>query len=68
MSLYDFIIRNGTLVTPNGINQDDLAINDGRIVAIAPTLAAPNHFSAGQARQTIVGTTARARNSRAALR
>lgn len=39
MSLYDLIIRNGTLVTPEGVVQADLAITDGRIAAIAPELA-----------------------------
>src|SRR5579863_1285175 len=38
MSLYDLIIRNGTLVTPEGISQADIAIADERIVAIAPAL------------------------------
>jgi allantoinase len=35
MSLYDLILRNGTLVTAEGISQADLAIAGGRIVAIA---------------------------------
>ncbi len=39
MNLYDLIIRNGTLVTPTNISQSDLAISNGHIVAIAPTLA-----------------------------
>ncbi len=38
MSLYDLIIRNGTLVTAEGISQADLAIVGGQIVAIAPEL------------------------------
>jgi allantoinase len=38
MSLYDLILRNGTLVTTEGISQADLAIISGRIVAIAPEL------------------------------
>ena len=38
MSLYDLIIRNGTLVTPAGISRADLAVADERIVAIAPAL------------------------------
>jgi allantoinase len=38
MSLYDLILRNGTLVTAQGISQADLAITDGLIVAIAPEL------------------------------
>ena len=35
MSLYDLIIRNGNLVTSATIQTADLAIADGRIVAIA---------------------------------
>lgn len=46
MSLYDLIIRNGTLATAGGAVDADLAIVDGRIVAIAPELA-------GAARTTI---------------
>jgi allantoinase len=38
MSLYDLILRNGTLVTTEGISQADLAIASGGIVAIAPEL------------------------------
>ena len=38
MSLYDLIIRNGTLVTPTNISRADLAVADERIVAIAPAL------------------------------
>ncbi len=38
MSLYDLILRDATLVTPTGITQCDLAIADGRIAIIAPTL------------------------------
>ncbi|HEU5228389.1 MAG TPA: allantoinase [Ktedonobacteraceae bacterium] len=38
MSLYDLIIRRGTLVTAN-LSQMDLAIADGRIAAIEPELA-----------------------------
>jgi len=39
MTLYDLIIRNGTLVTSTTTNQADLAISDSRIVAIAPALS-----------------------------
>ena len=39
MSLYDLIVRNGTLVTATGISNADLAVVDGRIVAIEPDLA-----------------------------
>lgn len=38
VSLYDLIIRNGTLVTPTGLNRADLAIADERIAAIAPEI------------------------------
>lgn len=38
MSLYDLIVRHGTLVTPTDIMQADIAIADGRIVATAPEL------------------------------
>lgn len=43
---YDVIIRNGTLVMPNGELRADLAAADGQIAAIAPELA-------GGARETI---------------
>ena len=36
MSLYDLIVRHGTLVTPGEIRQADIAVTDGRIVAITP--------------------------------
>lgn len=39
MSLYDLIIRNGTLVTAEGISQADIAVASGQIVAITPELA-----------------------------
>ncbi len=39
MSLYDAIVRGGTLVNPEGIEQADLVIADGRIVAVAPEFA-----------------------------
>ena len=39
MSTYDLLIRNGTLVTASEIFRADLAVSDGRIVAIAPELA-----------------------------
>src|SRR5262249_23184954 len=38
MSLYDLIIRRGALVLPDGIETGDLAVADGRIVAIAPEI------------------------------
>jgi allantoinase len=38
MSLYDLIIRNGNLVTSAAVQISDLAIADGRIVAIEPQL------------------------------
>jgi len=38
MSLYDLIVRHGTLVTTTGMRSADLAVADGRIVAIAPDL------------------------------
>ncbi len=38
MSLYDLIVRHGTLVTPSETRQADVAVVDGRIVAIAPEL------------------------------
>jgi allantoinase len=39
MSRYDLLLRGGTLVLPTGLEQADLAVADGRIVAIAPDLA-----------------------------
>jgi len=39
MSLYDLILRNGTLVTATDTGQADLAVAGGSIVAIAPGLA-----------------------------
>jgi allantoinase len=38
MCLYDLIIRNGTLVTPEAISTADIAIADQRIAAIGPAL------------------------------
>ncbi len=35
---YDLLIRNGTLVTPSGLTQADLAVAEGRIVTIEPVL------------------------------
>jgi allantoinase len=50
MSLYDLLIRNGTLVLPDGVpRQADLAIVDGRIAGIGPELE-------GGARETIDAT------------
>ena len=39
MSLYDLVIRRGTLVTPSGLSQGDMAVADQRIVALGPELA-----------------------------
>jgi allantoinase len=38
MSLYDLIIRNGTVVTPTGVTQADIAVSEGRIAEIGPAL------------------------------
>src|SRR2546425_649832 len=38
MSEYDLLVRNGTVVTPAGEQRTDLAVADGRLVAIAPDL------------------------------
>jgi allantoinase len=38
MSLYDLMIRGGTLVTPEGVTQADLGVSEGRIAAAAPGL------------------------------
>ena len=38
MSQYDLLVRNGTVMTPAGESRADLAVADGRIVAIAPDL------------------------------
>jgi allantoinase len=38
MSLYDLIVRNGTLVTADGVTPGDIAIADQQIAAIAPAL------------------------------
>lgn len=37
-SRYDLIVRGGALVTPEGVAQADLAVADGRIVALGPEL------------------------------
>lgn len=39
MNQYDLLVRNGTIVTTAGESRADLAIADGRIVAIAPDLS-----------------------------
>lgn len=39
MSGYDLVIRNGALVTPDGIIAADLAVADGLIVAVAPEIS-----------------------------
>src|SRR3954454_8180779 len=38
MIVYDLIIRNGTLVTGAGLQQADIAVYEGRIVAMRPDL------------------------------
>jgi allantoinase len=38
MSTYDLILRGGTLVTADGPQEADLAVEDGRIAAIGPNL------------------------------
>ena len=38
MSLYDLIIRNGTLVAPAGVDVADVGVTDGRIAAVAPEM------------------------------
>jgi allantoinase len=38
MSLYDVLVRNGTLVSTSGTIQADIGIEDGRLVGIAPGL------------------------------
>jgi allantoinase len=38
MSLYDLIVRHGTLVTSTEVQQTDIAVVDGRVVAINPGL------------------------------
>jgi allantoinase len=42
MTQYDLIIRNGTLVMPEGVVLADIAIADQRIVAIEPALEGPS--------------------------
>lgn len=37
--MYDLLIRNGTLVQPNGLSVGDLAVADGKIVALEPAIA-----------------------------
>lgn len=39
MSLYDVLVRQGTLVTETGTMLADIAISDGRVVAVGPELA-----------------------------
>ena len=38
MSLYDLLVRNGMVVAASGTAQADIAVEDGRIVAVAPSL------------------------------
>ncbi len=42
MSLYDLIVRGGALVTPDAAERGDIAVADGRIVAVGPELAGPS--------------------------
>ena len=46
---YDLIIRNGSVVHTDGVRTDDIAVADGKIVAIAPEIP-------GDARETIDAT------------
>lgn len=39
MSTYDLLVRGGTLVSASRLSQADLAVSDGRIVAIEPELS-----------------------------
>ncbi|MCX7782196.1 MAG: amidohydrolase family protein, partial [Meiothermus sp.] len=39
--MLDLIVRGGTLVTPEGVQQADLGVQDGLIVQIAPEIAEP---------------------------
>lgn len=39
MSAYDLLVRNGIVVNATGTERADIAITDGRIVAVAPELA-----------------------------
>ncbi len=39
MSLYDLIVRHGTLVTSTEVKQADIAVADGRVVAIDPEIS-----------------------------
>ncbi|MBA2679472.1 MAG: allantoinase [Ktedonobacteraceae bacterium] len=39
MSLYDLIVRNGTLVTPSGLCQVDLGVSDERVVTLEPEVS-----------------------------
>jgi allantoinase len=38
MSTYDLIVRGGTLVTPEGQQESDIGISDGKITAVEPEL------------------------------
>ena len=39
MSLYDLIVRHGTLVTSKEVKQADIAVVDGRVVAMNPDIS-----------------------------
>jgi len=49
MTLFDLTIRNGTLVTPQGIQLADVAVAGGRIVQVAPEIE-------GNAREEVDGS------------
>jgi allantoinase len=38
MSAYDLIVRGGTLVTADGLSEADLAVEDGKIAAVEPSI------------------------------
>ncbi|GAC1432073.1 MAG: allantoinase [Ktedonobacteraceae bacterium] len=44
MSLYDLIVRHGTLVTSTEVKQADIAVVEGRIVALHPELAGTSTY------------------------
>lgn len=43
MSSYDLLVRGGHVVSSNGLQQADIAVSDGRIVAIEPELSGTAH-------------------------
>jgi allantoinase len=50
MADFDLILRGGAVVTPVGVKKSDVAVAEGRIVALAPQLS-------GTAREEILATT-----------